>query len=149
MKKIRCNLQGLSLIESVVTIGIVLLLATGLVIGMNSSLANARRSASRVKGTEYAVDAIERLRKERDLSWSAFALLQGDSCMDGDGELTGPVYGESDEPICPMVIDSTYSRLVQLAYTPPDQMNIDVTVAFIENGVSKSVTMKTLLTKWR
>ena len=135
MKKIFRNLEGLSLIESVVTIGIVLLLATGLVVGMNSSLANARRSSYRVKATEYAVDAIERLRKERDLSWSAFVLLAGTKCMDENGVLT-PL-----NVTCPMDIDTVYSRRVELTYTSSDgveKMDITVVVSFVENNETKS-----------
>ena len=59
-------MRGASLIESVVTLGVVILLITGLVVSMTSSLQSAQASKSRSLAVQYAQEALEIVRQERD-----------------------------------------------------------------------------------
>ena len=86
-------MRGISLIEAVVTLGVVMLLISGLVVGMTSSLQNAQASKARGVAVQSAQAALEIIREERDSNWTTFASRDvtgtcTNYCMDGTGQLT-------------------------------------------------------------
>lgn len=145
--------RGVSLIESVVTLGVVMLLITGLVVGMTASLQNAQGSKSRALAVQYAQQALEILRQERDTNWATFVSkgtvgIQTDYCMNSTGQLSTPTNG-----LCPP-FTATFSRMVSFTKTliDPGQMEImdvQVKVSWIEGNSTKNVSLQTKYTQWK
>lgn len=146
------TVRGVSLIETVVTIGVVILLITGLVVGMTSSLQNAQASKARSLAVQYTEEALELVRQERDLDWATFASRDTSStgsgtdyCMGSSGQLSFPSGGS-----CPPFIGS-FSRLA--TYTKnavdPGQVDVVVTVSWPEGSGTKNITIKTTYTLWK
>lgn len=131
-------MRGVSLIESVVTLGVVMLLITGLVVGMTSSLQNAQASKARTVAVQYAQDALEIVRQQRDNNWTTFA-QKGTSggteyCMGDDGVLTST---------------GSCSRKVTFTLIDSKQMDVAVSVSWTEGSGTKNVSLKTTYTKWK
>mgnify|MGYP001420549100 CR=1 FL=1 len=137
--------RGVSLIESVVTLGVVMLLITGLVVGMTASLQNAQGSKSRALAVQYAQEAFEIMRQERDTNWATFAArgAQINYCMDGTGLLSAPIDGT-----CPPFA-GTFSRKMTFVLTDPKEMNVVVIVSWTEGNSTKNVTLQTKYTQWK
>jgi type II secretory pathway pseudopilin PulG len=137
--------RGVSLIESVVTLGVVMLLITGLVVGMTSSLRNAQGSKARTQAVQYAQEALEIARQERDNNWATFAdrATQINYCLGSAGQWSAPIDGT-----CTPFL-GTYSRLMTFTLVDPKQVNITVTVSWTEGGSTKNVSLQTILTKWK
>lgn len=142
--------RGVSLIETVVTLGVVMLLITGLVVGMTSSLQNAQASKARSLAIQYAQEALEIVRQERDSNWATFALrdttgIRTDYCMGSSGQLSTVIGGS-----CPP-FTGTFSRIVTFTKNliDPGQMDVTVSVSWIEGSTTKNVTLKTKYTDWK
>lgn len=142
--------RGVSLIETVVTIGVVMLLITGLVVGMTASLQNAQGSKLRALAVGYAQEGLEIVRQERDDSWATFASRdtsgnKTDYCMGDTGQLSGLVDGA-----CPPFAGS-FSRVVSFTIDllDPGQMDVTVIVSWIEGSATKNVSLKTTYTQWK
>lgn len=142
--------KGVSLIESVVTLGVVTLLITGLVVGITSSLKTAQASKARSLATQYGQEALEIVRKERDAGWNTFAERDTtgshtDYCMDVDGNLT-----EYTGNPC-TTFNLNYSRKVSFTknLADPGQMDVVVTVYWTEGNETKELSLKTKLTQWK
>ncbi len=136
------HVRGQSLVESVVTLGVVILLVTGLVVGTTSSLKYAQSSKSRSVATQYAAEGLELARKERDAGWVAFA-RDGNFCVGATGEIP-------TEPCT--LIDGKYTRT--LTYTcdnvlDPQSVIVVSTVTWIEGGTTKTIVVQTTLTNWK
>lgn len=143
-------MRGVSLIETVVTLGVVVLLITGLVVGMTSSLQNAQTSKARSLAIQYAQEALEIVRQERDSNWATFASrdttgTKTEYCMDSSGQLTTASGGS-----CPPFIGS-FSRIVTFTKNliDPGQMDVAVTVSWVEGSGTKQVSLKTTYTQWK
>ena len=138
MNKQKYNYSGQSLVESVVTLGVVLLLVTGIVVGTTSSLRYAENSKARSTATQYAQEGLELARNERDAGWSAFA-HSGTFC-------TVPL--GSPPPCSPM--DSRFTRTLIYTYDAlKKQVAVQSVVSWIEGGVTKTTTLQTTLTDWK
>lgn len=142
--------RGISLIESVVTLGVVILLITGLVVGMTSSLQNAQASKARALAIQYAQEALEIVRQERDSNWATFASrdmtgIRTDYCMGSSGQLSTASGGS-----CPP-FTGTFSRMVTFTKNliDPGQMDVAVSVSWIEGSTTKNVALKTKYTDWK
>ena len=137
--------RGVSLIESVMTLGVMILLITGLVVGMTLSLRNAQASKARSLAIQYAQEALEIVRRERDTSWITFA-ERGTTggteyCMDGNGTLT--ITG-SCAPFT-----GSFSRKVTFTLIDSGKMDVVVTVFWVEGSGTKQVSLKTTYTRWK
>lgn len=135
-------MKGQSLVESVVTLGVVILLVTGLVVGTTSSLKYAQNSKARSVATQYAAEGLELARKERDAGWISFA-RDGSFCVGAAGEIP-------TDPCVP--IDGKYTRM--LTYTcdnvlDPQSVVVASTVTWIEGGATKTIVVQTTLTNWK
>jgi len=145
--------RGVSLIEAVVTLGVVMLLITGLVVGITSSLQNAQTSKSRALAVQYGQDAIEVLRQKRDTDWTAFALYGTVNvpityCLNELKNLVAP----SAEGTCP----GTFQRILIITKTlinpGPSQkevMDVQVDVSWLEGSSRRSITLRTKFTPWK
>ncbi|MFH0749860.1 MAG: hypothetical protein V1917_03025 [Candidatus Gottesmanbacteria bacterium] len=132
--------HGQSLVESVVTLGVVVLLVTGLIVGTTSSLRYAENSRSRSRATQYAQEGIELARKERDAGWIAFART-GMFCVDRSGAIPS-------DP-CEL-IDNRFTRELRYEYDVGNMnVNVQSSVSWIEGGATKNITLQTTLTDWK
>jgi len=145
--------NGQSLVEVVVTLGVVILFMTGLVIGTTASLRSAQSSKARALSSQYAQEAIEILRKERDNGWSVFIKKSGYYCVGPTGNLESVV---SETTACEQLVGGLFDRKVFL--TPSgdtmsngekSEMKIDSLVFWTEGSSKKSVKLQTVLTAWR
>lgn len=142
MKLEKRGRKGQSLVESVVTLGVVILLVTGLVVGTTSSLKYAQSSRTRSVVTQYASEGLELARKERDSGWGAFARA-GIFCVGSSGAIP-------TEPC--EVLENKYSRV--LTYTldndvDPQIVTVVSSVTWIEGDGEKMISLQTTLTNWK
>ena len=132
--------KGQSLVESVVTLGVVVLLVTGLIVGTTSSLKYAQSSRSRNVATQYASEGLELARKERDNGWIAFA-RSGIFCVGPNGTIP-------TEPC--VLLDGQYTRTLTYTYDAvAGAVVVQAEVAWIEGGTKKTITLQTTLTNWK
>jgi type II secretory pathway pseudopilin PulG len=141
-------MRGVSLIESVVTLGVVILLITGLVVGTTSSLQNAQASKARSLGVQYAQEALEVLRQERDSNWTTFASQATigtpvDNCMDGNKQLTA----KPQDGCTPFT--GTFSRTITFTKVDDHQMDVAVLIFWLEGSTGKNITLHTTYTDWK
>ena len=132
--------SGQSLVESVVTLGVVILLVTGLVVGTTSALKYAQSSRARSTATHYASEGLELARRDRDSGWSSFA-RSGTFCVDA----TGNIPSES----C-VALENKYSRTVTYMYDETAQSVIVTSVvSWAEGDEVKEIALQTTLTNWK
>lgn len=132
--------SGQSLVESVVTLGVVILLVTGLVVGTTSALKYAQSSRARSTATQYAAEGLELARKERDSGWSSFA-RNGSFCVDTSGVI----------PSDPCVaLENKYSRTVTYIYDDiAESVIVTSVVSWAEGEETKEISLQTTLTNWK
>lgn len=132
--------KGQSLVESVVTLGVVMLLVTGLVVGTTASLKYAQSSRARSSATQYASEGLELARKERDAGWSAFA-RSGVFCV-------GPSGAIPTDP-CEMLANQ-FTRMLTYTYDAIAQsVVVESAVTWIEGDARKDITLQTTLMNWK
>lgn len=127
--------KGQSLVEMIVVIGMVVLLATGIVVGTTASLSRTESSQVRSQALSIAQAGIELARVTRDTGWEAFAAL-------GDPESTTV-----------STIDNTFTRSITFQLTTISGIStMKVTSQVIwgdtTNPLNK-VKLTTYLTQWR
>lgn len=133
-------ISGQSLVESVVTLGVVILLVTGLVVGTTSALKYAQSSRARSTATQYASEGLELARRERDSSWSTFA-RSGSFCVDATG-------GIPSDPCA--LLENKYSRTVSYDYNDiAESVTVTSVVSWSEGAEIKEISLQTTLTNWK
>ncbi len=143
--KQQTHAKGQSLVEAVVTLGVVILLVSGLVVGSTLSLGRADNSKSRSLATTYAQEGLELARKERDAGWSQFVSVRsGRFCVDEGAIVDGTTP-------CPLVNGAFYRELVFTPGTevPVETMSITSTVSWYQGNQEVFVTLETQLTDWK
>jgi type II secretory pathway pseudopilin PulG len=145
----------------VVVIGVVIMLATGIVAGTTATLARTRTNELRSTALQYAQEGIEQTRSKRDAGWQTFAALG--STQDVPPLSNKSVYCLGDDGIfLPTVVSCTtpnvhgkYTRSVTLTLVSPADpsqmyMSVDVVVSWGNTAnPTNSVELKTDLTQWR
>ncbi len=133
-------IAGQSLVESVVTLGVVILLVTGLVVGTTSALKYAQSSRARSTATQYASEGLEFARRERDRSWTSFA-RNGNFCVDATGSIPS-------DPCA--LLDNKYSREITYDYDETSEsVVITSVVSWAEGAEIKEISLQTTLTNWK
>lgn len=145
MKKI-CS--GQSLIETVVAVGVVTLIVTGLVAATTSTLQFSQMSKTRTQALQYAKEGLEIVRIIKDAGWTSIPQTDQSYCLSqGQREL-----GTSTSDACPMDIDNIYSRTLSFSHdatcVAPACSKVTVTVSWIENEIT-SVSLSSYITNWR
>lgn len=145
------NQQGQSLVEMIVVIGMVVLLATGVVAGTTISLSRSGASQIRTDALTVAQAGIELARGQRDNGWDAFALRgtpQSTYCVGSDG-----AFGQAQTSCTAVNVDNKYTRSVTLQMTTISgistmKVTSSVTWGDTTNPLNK-VELTTYLTQWR
>lgn len=135
---------GQSLVESVITLGVVILLVTGLVIGTTSALSYAQDSRTRSVATQYASEGLEIARRERDAGWTAFA-RSGTFCVDASAAIPS-------DP-CQLIagrFTRTLTYVPDTTTTEVHQVVVTSVVSWIDRDAeTKSLSLQTTFTNWK
>lgn len=158
MRKGIVKQKGQTLIETVVVLGIVVLLVTGIVSATIASLKASQNNRARSIATKLIQEGLEIARSDRDASWSQFINLSGSYCFDNNkqtyfGLIPGDPNNCSSFPyviLPPLSINfiryTTFSKQSVGGY---DQMSVLVTVKWTESGQSRSSRTETYFTQWK
>ena len=146
--------QGQSLVEAVVTIGVVLLLVSGLVVATTSTLRFNTQTKARTQALSYAKEGLEIIRMLRDNGWSSIPVANDSYCLT-KGQTTLDL---SSLPPCEKSIDAMFSRTISFSnesdigkscQSSSQCRKVTVVVAWNESQGERSVTLSTYLTNWR
>jgi type II secretory pathway pseudopilin PulG len=148
--------KGQTLVEMIVIIGMVVLLATGIVAGTTVSLSRSKTSQVRSDALTFAQAGIELARKQRDNGWDAFAAMGTSSnmyCVGSDG-----VFGQAQTECSVPNINNTFTRSVTLQLIPipaiptMEEMKVTSRVAWGDTTNptnTNTVQLTTYLTQWK
>ncbi len=147
----RLNTRGQLLVEMIVVIGVVVVLATGIVVGTTVALSGAQQNSLRSGATQYAQEGIELARDKRDAGWNAFADLGTPKTIYCVG--TNKLFNETSGGCAPNIGDQ-YTRKITLELIDPGsptqvKMSVDVTVAWGDQTDANTVELTTDLTQWK
>lgn len=141
--------SGQTLLELVISVGVVAVIITGLVVAATSSLRFAQESRLRSTAVKYAQESLELARQIRDTQPSETFLSKSGTgtqswCLDSLGVWT---LGDADS--CPPIFDgSPFTRSVLFTWNDPI-MTVQSSVSW-RVGTSKQTTqLQTYLTQWR
>jgi type II secretory pathway pseudopilin PulG len=136
--------NGQTLVETIVVIGIVILLATGLIAGTTASLKSTRTARVKSQSVKLAQEGIERTRGLRDKNWAIFREYAGHYCLDTSGNFVQNVS-------CPMDIstsDGTFGRGVQFTWNIiNERMEVLVSVQYLDGSDPKKTELTTYFTE--
>lgn len=142
MKK---NVRGQSLVEIVVSVGVVALLITGVVVATTISLKNSQSATLRSLAVQFAQEGLESTRLLRNAAWEEFQGYAGLWCLDKNNAWTPAVAGS-----CPANIDGTFTRGVTFVWNPlEERMEITISVSWDDGGVPRDTTIETYMTDWQ
>jgi len=140
------NTSGQTFVEVIIIVSIVIIIITALVSGTIASLKITGYNALKSQATKYAQDGIELSRKERDASWSVFYNRSQPPktwCVDKVGVW-------SQQSPCPVNIDNTFTRSIQLSYDGVNQrIEARVIVTWRDGAEIRSSKITTFFTNWR
>ncbi len=152
MKIYEVGKRGQTLVEMIVIVGMVVLLATGVVVGTTVSLSRSETSKVRSNAAAYAQSGIELARALRDTSWDAFAALGTPTantyCVGSDGS-----FGQAQISCTAFNIDNTYVRSLTLELTivsgvPTVKVTSKVSWGDVSNPAN-AIQLMTYLTQWK
>lgn len=146
------NSNGQSLVEVVVSMGIISMILVGLVSAITYSLANTQFARNKALATKYSQEAIEWYRSERDtLGWAAFksyaptatCTIKNNYCLNTFGWSPGTCIG--------VIIDDYYifKRNSYLQTESPDRIKVSVTTQWTQGRRTPTVVLSTYLTNYR
>lgn len=159
--------KGLSLVEVLVSVGVVILLVTGLVAGMTSALRTTQVSRNRSLANKLSQEGMEQVRSLRDSSWVEFQSVGTTGtaiyCLgDSAPSWASPVVSGND---CTEFTQSVggytqqFRRWVSFSWQPgpptPARMVVVVTTSWTERvnasgtPIISTVPLTTTYTDWR
>lgn len=140
--------HGQTLLEIVITVGVVAVILTALVSAVTASLRYGVASRSRSRAIKYAQEGLELARAYRDTSgWDTFLERSGTGtknwCLDENG-----IWTEDTTSDCPLSEDSLFGRTVTYIWNDP-LMSVLVSVAWGEKNEAQTVNLQTYFTQWK
>lgn len=141
------SIRGQTLLELVVSIGVVAFVVLGLVTAVTSSLRFGQASKSRSGAVKYAQEAMERARQLRDeVTWTTFLTYAGSParvwCIDSEGVWT-TLGGAS----C-TALEGRYTRTISLTRADPIVQAV-VTVSWQEGSQQFSTDLESYFSQWK
>ena len=135
---------GQALIEVLVALGVVLLLATALIVGTTASLKAVRFSKTKDEAVKYLQEGVELTRKLRNDDWVAFQQMDGLWCIDSTGTWSEAVVS------CPFDINQLFQRSVKFTWDETNgRMDVVVTVGWTDGPDVHTTELETYFTKWQ
>lgn len=136
---------GQSLVEIIVSLGMVALLVMGVVVATTTSLKNSQAGRLRSQAVQLAQEGIELTRVLRDKGWSDFQALNGLWCLDKAG-----IWTLAQTNPCPINIDTVFSRGATFTWDGANErMSVLVVVAWTDASVARQTTIETYMTDWK
>lgn len=145
MKKLTTS--GQSLFEVVLALGVVTVIIVSLVLLASNAIRNSRFSRNKTLATQYAQEATEWMRGERDLDFDDFsdhAVLSTTYCLQTLSWDKFSACSSSDT-----VADTVLIREVALTIDSPTQIQVDVVVFWTDSQGLHEVRSVTNFTDWR
>ncbi len=138
--------RGQTLLELIISIGVVVFVMLGLVVAVTSSLRFSQASRNRSRAVKYAQEAIEMTRQIRDTSpWDTFLGYTGSTskswCLSKEGVWT-PVDGTC------VPLDGIFTRTVDLTWNDPIVV-VGVDVSWQDGSRVLHSQLDTYLTQWK
>ncbi len=85
-------MKGSTLIEAVISLGIITIIVTGVTVVVTTALSNSQHSVNQNSATEFAQEGLEIVRSIRNSNYNQFKNFDGTYCLDkGDIMLGSPV----------------------------------------------------------
>lgn len=138
--------SGQSLIEVMVAVSISMVVLVGLLSITSLGLTNSELSRNKTRGNEYAQEAVEWLRGQRDANWNTFyTRAPGTYCLNTLAWQSGACSAGT-------VINDQYDLFTrQITLTPNgiDRVTVVVTVRFPSGERTELVQLNSTLTKWK
>lgn len=139
--------NGQTLLELVISIGVVVFVMLGLVTAVILSLHTGQSSRNRSSGVKYAQEGVELVRQYRDgHTWDTFMNYVGIGgatwCLNKSG-VWSAVGGNACD-----VIDGIYTRLVTLTWNDP-LVHVAIDVSWQDGAQIVHSQLDTYLTKWK
>lgn len=139
-----CSSPGQSLIEIIISVGIVVLLVTGLVSGATFAQRMSQLGTLRSRAIKYAQEGIELTRQLRDAGWDPFvnyAQSGGNWCLAED-----ETWNQASS--CTVNIGGIFTRSVLFTWLDP-RMNVVVTVKWNDGSITRKSELRTFFTQWK
>lgn len=149
MKQTKTQLiEGQTLIELIVVLGVVALVLTGLIAAVTSSLRFGVSSRYRGLAVKHAQEGLELARKLRDSgTWSDFLVYSGGTstkwCLPSNG-----MWESYTVDGCPLEISSQFWRTITFTWQDPI-MVVTSEVSWGERVAPSIVSFTTYLTQWK
>jgi hypothetical protein len=149
----KINDKGIGLVETIVALGISIVVLTSLVSLSLYTLRSSQQSKYMLEASKLATEELERVRAVRDSNtvWSTFkaavlACTTGSPCRVSNALVIGNVSPPYTDPE-----NSQYARYFTATETPAGSniIRVSVTVSYAIGGQTKAVHNYTDLTNWR
>ena len=140
------NSRGQTLLELIISIGVVVFVMLGLVVAVTSSLRFSQASRNRSRAVKYAQEAIEMTRQIRDANnWDTFVAYSGVTpkvwCLSKTG-----VWTIEDGNCAPL--DGIFSRNVTMTWEDPI-VRVEADVSWQDGSRVLHSQLDTYLTQWK
>lgn len=136
--------SGQTLVEIVISLGIVLLLIAGLIVSTTAAVHTSDQDRVRSQSVQYAQEGLELTRELRDSNWSTFQARSGLWCLDKTNTWTQG--GIS----CPVNINNFFSRGVTFTWNSgASRMEITSTVSWQDGSAIHQSQLTTYFTQWQ
>ncbi len=136
--------KGQTLVEIVISLGIVLLLVAGLIVATTSAIHISDQGRLRSLAIQYAQEGLELSRQLRDSNWGTFQAKSGLWCLDKADAWTPA--GVS----CLVNIDNTFTRGVTFTWNgAASRMEVTSTVSWQDESTTHQSQLTTYFTQWQ
>lgn len=145
--------KGIGLVETIVALGISIVVLTSLVSLALYTLRSSQQSKYMLEASKLATEELERVRAARDsMSWSTLVTGFKAKVLPCDGTpkcYVTTALAISSVPATGEVVGTYYTRYFTVTQPATDVLRIAVTVSYAIGGQTKYVRNYTDLTNWR
>lgn len=145
--------NGQSLLEVVVTIGVIVLVLVGLLSAISFGLSNAQFSRNKAQAIKYAQEAVEWLRVEREASWNVFYNTRAGSGAGLTYCFTNTVSWPTPGACSSSGVISDQYRLfyreATLIQSGIGRVLVNIRIYWQQGARTTDVTVNTYLTQWQ
>ncbi|OGG10243.1 hypothetical protein A2154_04970 [Candidatus Gottesmanbacteria bacterium RBG_16_43_7] len=153
--------RGQSLVEVVVALGISILMISGIVVGVNTSMRTVRENRARSAADKLIQDALEIARKDRDSNWIVFRAQEAKwLCLNDNSTTFFGLVDQSSQAnarsnciniaTTPGVSFIRYAHFEWVTVSSTEGMRVTVYVDWLKDTANwNSVSTSTFLTDWK
>jgi len=150
MKRKNFRVEGQSLIEVVVALGVVLLVVIALVQAVTTSIKSADRAKKTAQAASYCQEGMENIRAYRDAGWTTFSSRVGPNVGDTsiNYDLPGSIPAATACPSTPNLVN-TFTRCVKFERSATEKVKIILTVSWADSSGTHKSDLISYFTKWQ